>query len=271
MQELQFRNYSPRTIATYLSMLIRLSKHFNQSPDQISTRQLKEYLYHCKEKQGLSNSFINQTISAVKILRKDVLGLEWGHGIRIKRPRVNHHLPDILSKAQVDQLIEVTPNFKHKAIIALLYSTGMRMDELIHLKIADIDSKCMVIRIASGKGNKSRDVMLAERALVLLRMYYTVFYPKPISYVFEAGGQPGHPYSRTSVTKIVKRAAKRAGITKHIYPHSLRHAFATHMLEQGVNLKLIQKLLGHASIQSTMLYLRLVAIDPSVKSPFDQS
>ena len=137
------------------------------------------------------------------------------------------------------------------------------MDELIHLKIADIDSQRMVIRIASGKGNKSRDVMLSERALVLLRLYYTVFYPKPISYVFEAGDKPGHPYSRTSVTKIVKRAAKRAGITKHIYPHSLRHAFATHMLEQGVNLKLIQKLLGHASIQSTMIYLRPI-VWPSV-------
>ena len=251
-------------------MLIRLSKHFNQSPDQISTLQLKEYLYHCKEKQGLSNSFINQTISAVNILRKDVLGLAWDQGIGIKRPRMNHHLPDILSKGQVDQLIEVRPNFKHKAIIALLYSTGMRMDELIHLKIADIDSKRMVIRIARSKGNKSRDVMLSDSALVLLRMYYTVFYPKPIIYVFEAGGQPGAPYSRTSVTKIVKSAAKRAGITKPIYPHSLRHAFATHLVEQGVNLKLIQQLLGHASIQSTMLYLRLLGIDSSFKSPFDQ-
>ena len=250
-------------------MLIRLSKHFNQSPDQISTLQLKEYLYHCKEKQGLSNSFINQTISAVNILRKDVLGLAWDQGIGIKRPRMNHHLPDILSKGQVDQLIEVRPNFNHKAII-VLYSTGMRMDELIHLKIADIDSKRMLIRIARGKGNKSRDVMLSESALVLLRMYYTVFYPKPIIYVFEAGGQPGALYSRTSVTKIVKSAAKRAGITKPIYPHSLRHAFATHLVEQGVNLKLIQQLLGHASIQSTMLYLRLLAIDSSFKSPFDQ-
>lgn len=172
VRELKFGNYSPRTIATYLNMLVQLSKYFNGSPAGITSEQLKEYLYHCKEKRGLSNSFINQTISAVKILRTDVLGLEWDEGIHIKRPGNTSYLPDILSKEHVNKLIEVTVNPKHKAIIAVQYSTGMRMDELIHLKLADIDSERMVIRITNGKGNKSRDAILAERALELLRKYY---------------------------------------------------------------------------------------------------
>jgi len=251
-------------------MLVQLSKYYGLSPEKVTMVQLKEYLYHCKEKRGLSVSFINQTISALKILRQDVVGLEWDKELRIKRPRRHHHLPDILSKLEVNKLIEVTSNPKHKAVIALLYSTGMRMGELLHLRVYDIDSTRMVIRILNGKGNKSRDTLLAERTLKLLREYYSSVYPKPITYVFEGRGKSGQPYSATSVQKVVKRATVKAGIKKTISPHSLRHAFATHMLEQGTNLKLIQKLLGHGSMRSTMIYLHLATIDPTVKSPFDQ-
>jgi len=250
-------------------MLVQLSRHYRLSPDNITTEQIKKYLYYCKEKRGLSNSFINQTISAVKILRQDVLGSGWDEGLRIKRPRRNHHLPDILSKQEVAALIESTGNLKHKAIIAVLYSTGMRREELLNLSLSDIDSDRMVIRVSNGKGNKARDTLLAVKTLKLLRDYYASAHPKPRKYVFE-GWKPSQPYSATSVEKIVKRAATRAGIKKAIHPHSLRHAFATHMLEQGANLKLIQKLLGHSSLSSTMVYLHLAAIDPSVKSPFDQ-
>ena len=256
-------------------MLVQLSKHYGLSPEKITTEQLKEYLFYCKEKRGLSNSFINQAISAVKILKQDVLGLQWDEDIKIKRPRRNHHLPDILSKQEINALIEVTQNPKHKAMLAVLYSSGIRINELLHLCLRDIDSGRMVIRITNGKGNRSRDTLLAVKTLKLLRDYYTQTYPTPIKYVFEGGGKPGQPYSRSSVRKIIKRAGNKAGIKKNIHPHTLRHAFATasadrHMLEQGSNLKLIQKLLGHSSLRSTMVYLHLAAIDPSVKSPFDQ-
>jgi site-specific recombinase XerD len=251
-------------------MLVQLSKYYGLSPEKVTMLQLKEYLYHCKEKRGLSVSFINQTISALKILRQDVVGLEWDKELRIKRPRRPHHLPDILSKREVNKLIDVTSNPKHKAVMALLYSTGMRMGELLHLRVCDIDSTRKVIRILNGKGNKSRDTLLAERTLKLLHEYYSSVYPKPITYIFEGRGKPGQPYSATSVQKVVKRAAIKAGVKKTISPHSLRHAFATHMLEQGTNLKLIQKLLGHSSMRSTMVYLHLATIDPTVKSPFDQ-
>ncbi len=246
-----------------------MSRHYKLSPEKITTEQVKKYLYYCREERGLSNSFINQVISAVKILRQDVLGLSWDEGVKIKRPRRNHHLPDILSKQEVTALIEVTPNPKHKAIIALLYSTGMRKQELLNLRLRDIDSDRMLVRVNNGKGNKARDTLLAVKALKLLRDYYANAHPKPTKYVFESR-KTGHPYSTSSVLMIVKRATARAGIKKAIHPHSLRHAFATHMLEQGTNLKLIQKLLGHSSLSSTMVYLHLAAIDPSVKSPFDQ-
>lgn len=251
-------------------MLVQVSRHFDQSPDEITTEQFKEYLYHCKEKRGLSNSFINQAISAMKILKHDVLGQVWDEKIKVKRPRPDHPLPDILSKQEINKLIECTANLKHKAILAVLYSSGMRREELLALRPADVDSTRMVIRINNGKGNKSRDTLLAANALKLLRGYYSCCYPKPLTYVFECGWKPGQQYSATSISKIVKRAAERAGIKKNVHPHSLRHAFATHMLEAGSNLKLIQKLLGHSSLRSTMVYLHLAAIDPSVKSPFDQ-
>ena len=124
VRELEFRNYSPRTISSYLATLVQLSRHYKQSPADITIEQVKKYLYYCKEERGLSNSFINQAISAVKILKQDVLGQGWGEGIKIKRPRRNHHLPDILSKQEIASLIDVTPNPKHKAIIAVLHTWG---------------------------------------------------------------------------------------------------------------------------------------------------
>jgi len=251
-------------------MLTNLSKHFNKSPETVTGEELKQYLYHSRQTRQLSNAFVNQTISAVKILHRDVLGLDWDNQIKIKRPRREQPLPDILSKEEVLRMVEVTANLKHKSIIALLYSSGIRREEMLNLLLSDLDSKRMVIRINMGKGKKTRDALLAVNTLELLRQYYKKFHPRPIKYVFEAGYNPGHPYSASSVGNVVKRAATNAGIKKQIHPHSLRHAFATHMLEQGTNLKIIQKLLGHSTLRSTMVYLHLASIDPSVKSPFDQ-
>lgn len=250
-------------------MLTKISKHFNQSPETLSTDQVKSYLYYCKEVRKLSNAHVNQTISALKILRVDVLGLDWDKTLKIQRPRRVASMPTILSKSEVSRLINVASNPKHKAIIAVLYSSGIRLDELLHLRCSDIDSERMLIRVNSGKGNKGRDTILATRTLDLLRNYYRFVWPKPSVWLFE-GRQYGSQYSGSSVQKIVKRSAKKAGFTKNISPHSLRHAFATHMLEQGSNLRLIQKLLGHGSLRATMVYLHLAELGPSVKSPLDE-
>lgn len=164
-------------------------------------------------------------------------------------------------------MIEVTVNLKHKALIALLYSSGIRREELLNLRPSDIDSKRMLIRIRNGKGNKTWETLLANNTLDILREYYRRYHP--YEYLFESY-RPGFPYSSTSATKVVQRAANRAGVTKPVCIHSFRHAFATHLLEQGANLKVIQRLLGHTSMRTTSVYLHLAKTDyHNVKSPFD--
>jgi len=263
---MEIRNYSPRTIKTYVAMLAAASKYYHQSPDKITIEQLKNYLHYCTKERGLSVSTINQTINAFRILFQDVLSISW-ETIKIKRPRKNKHLPIILSKEEVSKMIEVTINLKHKAIIALLYSSGIRRDELLNLQPSDIDSNRMLIRIRNGKGNKTRETLLARNTLDILREYYRRYHP--YKYLFESY-KPGFPYSASSATKIVRRAANRAGVTKPVCIHSFRHAFATHLLEQGANLKVIQRLLGHTSMRTTSVYLHLAKTDyTGVKSPFD--
>jgi integrase/recombinase XerD len=263
---MEIRNYSPRTISTYVAMLAAASKYSHHSPDKITIEQLKSYLHYCTKERGLSVSTINQTINAFRILFQDVLGISW-ETIKIKRPRKNKHLPIILSKEEVSKMIELTVNLKHKAIIAILYSSGVRREELLNLQLSDIDSNRMLIRIRNGKGNKTRETLLAQNALEMLRAYFRLYHPSV--YLFESY-RPGIPYSTTSVSKIVDRAAQRAGVTKPVCIHSFRHAFATHLLEQGANLKVIQRLLGHTSMRTTSVYLHLAKTDyKGVKSPFD--
>jgi integrase/recombinase XerD len=263
---MEIRNYSPRTISTYVAMLAAASKYSHHSPDKITIEQLKSYLHYCTKERGLSVSTINQTINAFRILFQDVLGISW-ETIKIKRPRKNKHLPIILSKEEVSKMIELTVNLKHKAIIAILYSSGVRREELLNLQPSDIDSNRMLIRIRNGKGNKTRETLLAQNALEMLRAYFRLYHPSV--YLFESY-RPGIPYSTTSVSKIVDRAAQRAGVTKPVCIHSFRHAFATHLLEQGANLKVIQRLLGHTSMRTTSVYLHLAKTDyKGVKSPFD--
>ncbi len=264
---METRNYSPQTVKVYVAMLANIARYYHQSPEGLSVDQIKKYLHYCKTERGLSVSTINQTISALKILFQDILDRPWGD-IRIKRPRKTNYLPDILSREEIFQMISITSNIKHKAILALLYSTGIRRQELLDLKISDIDSKRMLIRVRHSKGNKSRDALLSENTLKILRKYYSFYQPK--QYLFESY-RPGISYSAESVNKVVGKAAQKAGITKNIHAHSLRHTFATHLLEQGTNLKVIQMLMGHSSMRTTAIYLHLAKTDfNNVKNPFDQ-
>ena len=250
-------------------MLVQLSRYYNRSPASLDIEQVKHYLYHCREKKGLSVAFVNQTISAFKILKKDILGEEWGEGLDIQRPRRKSRLPEILSKEELRSMLDHTYNPKHKALIALMYSSGVRLQEFLGLRLADIDSDRMLIRIVNGKGGKDRDTILSGQALLLLRHYLRHARPRPIHYLFEGMGAPGKPYSRRSVASVIKAAAKRVGIMKNVTPHVLRHTCATHLLEQGTDLKSVQKLLGHSNLGSTMVYLHVSVTDSTIKSPLD--
>jgi len=247
-------------------MLRSLEKYHNTSVDEITTSQVKDFLQYCIEKKQVSVSYINQIISAVKILQKDVLGKEW-ETIKIRRPRRILKLPIVLSKEEVKSLIETTRNLKHRAILAVIYSAGLRISELTSLRPSDIDSDRKQIKIL-GKGNKYRYTLLSENTLDMLRMYWRAY--RPVRYLFE-GQKKGQPVSTSTIQQIFKNACKKSGIIKPASVHSLRHSFATHLLESGVNLKIIQSLLGHSSLRTTSIYLHVTRFDPaSVKSPFDE-
>jgi len=263
---MQIRNYSQRSIETYIHMLRSLEEYHNRSADEITIDQVKDFLQYCIEKKQVSVSYINQIISAVKILQKDVLGKEW-ETIKIKRPRRMKNLPVVLSKEEVKSMIEITGNLKHRAILAVTYSAGLRISEVINLRPSDIDSDRKQIRIL-GKGNKYRYTLLADNLLGMLRMYWKAY--RPVKYLFE-GQSKGKPIARTTIQKVFKNSCKKTGINKQATVHSLRHSFATHLLESGVNLKIIQSLLGHSSLRTTSIYLHVTRFDPaSIRSPFDE-
>ncbi|MDD4276125.1 MAG: tyrosine-type recombinase/integrase [Clostridia bacterium] len=265
--EMELRNYSSRTIRTYSELMAILEKYYEISLDKITSEQLKSYLHKRITVDCISVSMINQTISAFKILQTDVLKRDWEQ-IKIKRPRREQKLPVVLSQQEVELLISSTRNIKHKALIMLAYSSGLRKQEVQLIKPSAIDSARMQVHVVQGKGKKDRYTILSKKTLELLRFYYKI--EKPKVYLFEPQGQKGIPLSDTTLNNIVQKNALKAGIKKQISFHTLRHCFATHLLEQGVNLKLIQQFLGHNSLKTTSIYLSVANINPSsVVSPLD--
>ncbi len=266
--EMQLRNYSPRTIKTYGSLMSKLEKVSSISLDKISLTQFKSFLHELITSiSGTSVSTINQHISAFKILQVDVLKREWEQ-FKIKRPRREKKLPVVLSLEEIERIICVTTNFKHKAILMLAYSSGMRRQEIQRMQPSAIDSARMQVHVVQGKGKKDRYTILSVKALESLRDYYKL--ERPLTYLFEPLGKKGSPMADQTLAHIVKNNARKAGIKKHISFHTLRHSFATHLLEQGVNLRLIQEFMGHVSLKTTAGYLHLVRVDASsVVSPLD--
>ena len=184
----------------------------------------------------------------------------------IERPRKKEKLPKVISKEEVIRMIDHTSNLKHKCIISLLYSAGLRRSELLNLKPTDIESDRMLIRVEQAKGNKDRYTILSEKLLVNLRTYYKIFRPK--NYLFES--YKATKYSASSVLKIVKSAAERVGIKRTVTPHMLRHSFATHLLENGTDIRYIQELLGHSSTKTTEIYTHVAKTNfNNIKNPLD--
>lgn len=267
IQEMQFQNYSPRSIHCYSELLSKLESDLAISLDTVSAQQLKDYLLQRIINEKISVSLINQTISAFKTLQVDVLGREW-EPIKIKRPRREKRLPVIMSLSEVEKLISVTQNIKHKAILALAYSSGLRRLETQQIKPGNIDSARMQVHVIQGKGKKDRNSILSPKALDLLRDYYKT--QRPRTFLFEPQGKKGLPLSEETLNTIVKNSAKKAGISKEVSFHTLRHCFATHLLESGVNIRIIQELMGHVSIKTTSIYLHLANVQPAnIISPLD--
>ncbi|MBE0641700.1 MAG: tyrosine-type recombinase/integrase [Bacteroidales bacterium] len=252
-REMRMRNYSERSIHSYVGCISRAAIYHQVEPLSLTRDHIRRFALYKIQQHKASPSALNQLISAWKIIQVDILKVAW-QDIALKRPRARKTLPVVLSRKQAFELINALPNIKHRALLSLTYSTGLRLSEVLHLKPGQIDSQRGVLRVVDGKGKKSREVSVSPSLIGLLRKYYSIYRPRV--YLFE-GRIPGNPYSATSMRKLVKRAGQKVGVHKSISVHTLRHSFATHMLESGVNLKRLQMLLGHNSMKTTSGYLHL--------------
>lgn len=263
--KLELKRYALNTCKAYISLF---EKFINQYPDknivELSEQEIRTYLQLLIQ-QNKSNSYINQTINSIKFYYEVVMGMP-NRFYSIERPRKQHKLPQVLSKEEILAMISNTNNIKHRCIVGLLYSAGLRRSELLDLKIEDIDSKRMLIHIKNAKNNKDRYSLLSETVLKELRIYYKEWKPK--EYLFE--GVLGQQYSVESIAKIVRRASKKAGILRKVTPHMLRHSFATHLLENGTDLRYIQTLLGHSSTKTTEIYTQVAVKNfKLIRNPLD--
>ena len=251
--DLELRGLSPKTQKIYIYHVTNFSRHFNRSPSHLGKREIKEYLLYLLRRKKVSSSTVNLCFSALKFLYAKTLRRE-GVMEKIPRLRSTKKLPVVLERQEVESLFSVTENLKHRAILMLIYSSGLRLTEASHLKVTDIDSKRMVLRIREGKGRKDRYTLLSTVVLELLREYWSQY--RPQEWLFP--GRPAYkPLSVRSIQRVFKKARTLAGIRKPATVHTLRHSFATHLLEQGTDLHRIQLLLGHRSLKTTAIYLHV--------------
>lgn len=265
LQKLELKKYAINTVKTYVVCFERFINHYkNLNLIEISEQEIRSYL-QILHQEGKSDSYINQAVNSIKFYYEVVLEMP-NRFYSIERPRQKQTLPKVLSKEEVKSMIQCTRNIKHRCIISLLYSAGLRRSELIDLKLNDIDSKRMFIRVEGAKGGKDRMTLLSESLLKDLRIYFKECKPK--TWLFEGPNQK--KYSGSSLAKIVDRAAKWARVNKKVTPHMLRHSFATHLMEEGVDLRYIQTLLGHSSSKTTEVYTH-VAVNSfkNIKNPLD--
>jgi integrase/recombinase XerD len=265
-QEMELKGYSSKTIRAYLGHLARYTRFIGRSPVEVGESEAKRYLYHLIHDQKRTRSYVNQAYSGLKLFYQKVAQKPF---VMSKIPRVKaaKTLPVVLSKEEVGALLDAVENLKHKAILTVLYSAGLRLSEACQLKVSDIDSHQMRIRVRQGKGAKDRYTLLAQNTLDLLRIYWQQY--RPHDWLFP-GQMPGQALSARSVQKVLETVLAKAGITKPATIHTLRHSFATHLLEAGVDVYHIQKLLGHTSVKTTTIYLHVSNRDLSrIISPLD--
>ena len=265
LQKLELKKYSLNTAKIYIHYFEDFINYYS-TLDLLAINEdnIRNYMTH-QINSGKADSTINQIINSIKFYYEMVLGMP-NRFYDLERPQQKERLPEVLAKSEILRIINNTNNLKHKCILSVIYSAGLRVGELINLKLTDIDSKRMMIRIENGKGGKDRYSLLSNTVLTDLRKYFLRY--KPRCYLFEGLGN--NKYSSSSVRKILKKASKKAGIKKEVKTHMLRHSFATHLLEQGTDLRSIQTLLGHHSLTTTEIYTHVANnIMKTIKNPLD--
>jgi site-specific recombinase XerD len=259
LEELQRRNLSPITTRIYLHAVEEFALYFHQPPDRLGLEHIRQYQAHLFTDRNLDAISVTQQLCALRFFFLKTLKRPW-RAEDMPMPKRPVRLPEVLSRQEVERLIQCAGSPLHRVWLLTLYATGMRREELVRLQINDIDSARMLIHIRQGKGRKDRDVMLSPRLLSELRDYYRQANPKPKTYLFPGKGPHSNgdvPIDSRSIFNAVQQAAKRAGLDKRVHPHTLRHCFATHLLESGADLHTIQLLLGHADLTTTSRYLHL--------------
>ncbi|MCX6243697.1 MAG: tyrosine-type recombinase/integrase [Bacteroidetes bacterium] len=266
VKTMKLKDFSIKTIKTYSSMLRLFMNFYKERPlDDLTDVDIREYLLYLVDEKKVSQSYQNQAINAIKFYYEQVLGRPT-KTYYLQRPKHESKLPSVLSEEEVLRLLKQVGNLKHKAALSLIYSAGLRVGELINLKLNDIDSSRKQIRIRQGKGKKDRVSVLSPNILRLLRDYYKEYRPKVWAFEGQFGGQ----YSAGSVQAVFRKAKEDAGIMKNATVHTLRHSFATHLLERGTNLRYIQELLGHQSSRTTEIYTHVTNKGfKNIISPFD--
>lgn len=264
--DMELRGYSPLTIKNYILCVKNFAEHYEKSLEQLGENEVRNYLHYCITERKLCEGTVNYMRSAIKFLYTKSLDREW-RSEKLRSIKERRKLPVILSQSEIKDLLGATNNLKHRTMLATIYGAGLRISEVAKLKVSDIDSKNMQIIIRNGKGKKDRYSLLSQSNLELLREYWKRY--KPDDFLFEGRSSKGHISSR-SIQKVFGESKSKAGIKKRATVHSLRHSFATHLLEAGTDICYIQRLMGHRSIQSTVVYLHLRRLDLlSIKSPLD--
>lgn len=256
IEDMQVRNLSPHTQRAYIEQVSRFARHFGTSPVMLGPEEIRTYQIYLTNERRLAPSSIQIAIAALRFLYRVTLKKEWVLTAVIPSPKAATKLPVVLSPEEVQRFLGCLGTLKHRAILTTCYGAGLRVSEAVRLKASDIDSRRMVIRVAQGKGQKDRYVMLSPKLLDMLRRYWRGARPK--EWLFP-GKLPGQPITRFAVACACEKARRRAGIAKPVTPHSLRHAFAVHLLETGTDIRTIQLLLGHRNLTTTARYLRIAA------------
>jgi site-specific recombinase XerD len=267
IHDMTLRNFSPKTVEDYVRCVVRFARHFGRSPRNLGPEHLRSYLLHLLQERGVSMSHYNQARCALRFFYQVTLGRE-DFAATIAPAKQPRTLPVVLSPDEVARFFAAVTNIKHRALLMTAYAGGLRVSEVAHLHVEDIDSERMVIRVRQGKGRKDRYVMLSPRLLEMLRAYWKVVRPR--EYLFP-GALPWRPIAIDTVNKVCQQASRKSGLGKRVTVHTLRHSFATHLLEAGTDLRTIQVLLGHRSFSTTTRYIHVATASlPSIESPFDR-
>ena len=267
LEDMQVRRLSPFTQRAYVETVARFARYFDRSPERLGPEQIRAYQLYLASERGLATSSLLVAVSALRFLYRVTLQKRWSFDDVIPAPKKPQALPVVLSPQEVVQFLDAVKPAKHRAILTACYAAGLRISEAIALTVSAIDSERMVLRIAKGKGQKDRYVMLSPKLLAILRSWWKV--QRPRHWLFP-GERPDTPITRNGVQLACRIAARRARLGKAVTPHLLRHSFAVHLLEAGTDLRTIQLLLGHRSLQTTARYLRVATTTVcSTASPLD--